>query len=428
MGLLHRQRLGRGLRSGISRRLLLCAGLGWGWGLGCGPSEPTVLVYPAETDAARAVLEVDFHKPITISEMAILRPDERAIVTSDFERHQLYVGSRDGSLLVLNADDGELLWEYDMGGAIASAPLLVEGEPVLLVGSDNGVMLALDLDTREPRWTYETQGTVRGRPLLDDNVVYFANSRDQVFALDARSGAWRWQYEQPFQGEFTIHGQAGLTHVGDGDPSVPEGGVIFTGFGNGRVVAIGAGSGEALWQANVAPPEGGDFVDSDSTPLVDLASGEVVVSGQETGVHGLSMADGSQRWFRPVRGAGTVVDAGDGGLVFASSLEGIFTVERGGRLRWRRQQDPGVLSTPVVIGSTVLVGHSETGLLALDRVSGELLANLNVGSGISAEPSYDPLFGRVYAISNRGVLIALRVESEALQGPVLEPLPAVAGR
>ncbi|HGG56884.1 MAG TPA: hypothetical protein ENK31_03705 [Nannocystis exedens] len=293
----------------------------------------------------------------------------------------------------------------------------MEGEPVLLVGTDNGEFSALDLETHETRWTYATQGTIRGRPVLADNVLYFANSRDQVFALDARTGAWRWQYEQPFQGGFTIHGRAGLTYVSDADPSIPEGGVVFTGFGNGRVVAIGAASGQALWQANVAPPEGGDFVDADSTPLVDLGKGEVVVSGQETGIYGLSLADGSQRWFRPVRGAGTVVDAGDGGLVFASSLEGVFAIERGGRLRWRRQQDPGVLSTPLVIGSSVLVAHSEHGLLALDRVSGELLASLDVGSGISAELSYDPLFGRAYAISNRGVLIALRVDMGADPAP-----------
>jgi len=371
-----------------------------------------VMAYPDETDAARSVIGVDFIKEITIPEMAILRPDERSVVTTDHARRQLYVGSRDGSLLVLDANDGALIWERDFGGSIGSAPLLVEDEPVLLVGTDNGVLVALDLETREPRWTYETQGTLRGRPVLDNNVVYFANSRDQVFALDARTGAWRWQYEQPFQGEFTIHGQAGLAYLPDDDPSVPEGGVIFTGFGNGRVVAIGARSGEALWQANVAPPEGGDFVDSDSTPLVDLKAGEIVVSGQETGVYGLSLADGAQRWFRPVRGAGTVIDSGDGGLIFASSLEGVFAIERGGRQRWRKQQDPGVLSTPVLLGSAVLVSHSETGLLAFDRVSGALLANLEVGSGISAKPAYDPLFGRAYAITNRGALIALRVDAD----------------
>ncbi|MEZ4381629.1 MAG: PQQ-binding-like beta-propeller repeat protein [Nannocystaceae bacterium] len=391
-------------------RLARLSGLGLALlGGACGPTESTVLVYPAETDAARAVLEVDFMRSITVTEMAILRPDELAVVTTDVERRQLYVGSRDGTLLALDVDDGSLRWERDFGGPLASEPVLVDGEPVLLVGSDNGALTALDLDTHELRWVYETQGTLRGRPIIVENVVYFANSRDQVFALDVRTGAWRWQYEQPFQTDFTIHGHAGLSYVSDSDPSVPEGGVVLTGFGNGRIVAIGAASGEALWQANVAPPEGGAFVDADSTPLVDVAAGEVVVSGQATGVYGLSLSDGAERWHRPMRGAGTVVDAGDGGLIVASSLEGIFAIERGGRLRWRKQQDPGVLSTPVVVGATVLVSHSESGLLAFDRVSGELLAALDVGSGISGQPAYDPHFGRAYAISNRGYLIAFRV-------------------
>ena len=47
-------------------------------------------------------------------------------------------------------------------------------------------------------------------------------------------------------------------------------------------------------QANVAPPEGGAFIDADSTPLVDVVHGEVVVSGQATGVYGLSLADGAE--------------------------------------------------------------------------------------------------------------------------------------
>ncbi|MCB9570160.1 MAG: PQQ-binding-like beta-propeller repeat protein [Myxococcales bacterium] len=375
----------------------------------CGPAEPTSVIHPGSSDAARAVLEVEFMKPITITEMAILRPDERAVVTSDPERGWLYVGSRDGSLLVLDAEDGHLIWEHALGGAIASEPVLLPGEPVLLIGTDNGSLTALDVETRAPRWTYETQGTIRGRPLLVGDVVYFANSRDQVFALDVRSGSWRWQYEQPLPTDFTVFGRAGLAFVDEhAGEAVPEGGVVLTGFSNGRVVAIGAGSGEALWITSVAPPEGGAFVDADSTPLV-VGGDEVVVSGQATGVYGLSLADGAERWHRPVRGAGTVIDAGDGSLIFASSLEGIFSIERGGRLRWRQQQDPGVLSEPVLVGSVVLIGHSEQGLGAYDRISGELLARLDVGSGISGKPALDPVFGRMYAITNRGFLLAFRI-------------------
>lgn len=382
-------------------------------GLACGSTaDQAPIVYPPATDAARNVLSVDFFQPITVLDNTVLRPDEWASVASDPARGWLYAGSRDGTLLVLEAESGEIAWEHRFSGAVAGEPLPVEiaGEPAVLVSTTNGALVALDLKTHEPRWTYETQGELRNRPLVVGDVVYFANTRDQVFALDVRSGAWRWQYEQPFQKDFTVHGRAGLAFVDDdGDPALPEGGMILTGFDSGRVAAIGAASGESLWVASVAPPEGGNFIDADGTPWIDREAGEVVVSGQATGVHGLALADGAQRWFKPVRGAGSVVGGPGGALVFGSSLEGAFVIERGGRQRWRQQQDPGVLSTPVILGEAVVFGHSEKGLIAFDLVTGELLAHLDIGSGVSGQPVYDPLFGRFYAISNRGVLLAFRV-------------------
>ncbi|MEZ4450086.1 MAG: PQQ-binding-like beta-propeller repeat protein [Nannocystaceae bacterium] len=381
----------------------------------CGPAEPAPIVYPTTTDAPRGVLRVDFFSPITALDNTVLRPDEWASVATDPARGLVFAGSRDGTLVALEAESGAFAWEYRFTGALAGEPLPVEigGEPALLVSTTNGALVALDLKTRQPRWTYETQGELRNRPLVVGDVVYFANTRDQVFALDVRTGTWRWQYEQPFQKDFTVHGRAGLAFIGDhDDESVPEGGMILTGFDSGRVAAIGASAGESLWVVSVAPPEGGNFVDADGTPWIDREAGEVVVTGQATGVHGLALADGAQRWFRPVRGAGSVVGGPGGALVFGSSLEGAFVIERGGRQRWRQQQDPGVLSTPVILNETVVFGHSERGLIAYDLITGELLAQLDLGSGISGQPVYDSVFHRFYAVSNRGVLMAFRVGGE----------------
>jgi hypothetical protein len=41
------------------------------------------------------------------------------------------------------------------------------------------------------------------------------------------------------------------------------------------------------------------------------------------------------------------------------------------------------------------------------------VAQLRTGSGMAGEPSYDPRRGRLYAMSNRGMFVALRV-GEAL--------------
>ncbi|MCA9655342.1 MAG: PQQ-binding-like beta-propeller repeat protein [Myxococcales bacterium] len=387
---------------------------------GCGARDEVELVYPEEDAAARSVMAVDYTRPLTEPDNFVLRPDELSGVAVDPGGELLYTGSRDGYLFALRAEDGAVEWDLELGGAVSSIPVLVPAEgdhaPLLLVGTDNGVMHALDPRDRSSTWSYETPGRIRNPPLVHQGVVFFVNSRDQVYALDLRTGTWRWQYEQELQTSFTVHGHAGLSFLPAAEHGV-ELGTIHACFDNGKVVALAAGSGQALWIASVAPPEGGDFVDCDSTPLVDPEAGLVYVTGQSTGVVALALDSGDERWRFPMRGAGSLIAGPDGSLVGSSSLEGVFVLERdGSRLRWRAPTNPGVLSTPLVVGEVVFVTHSELGLLAFDLGTGELQAQLRTGSGMASVPVYDPVRQRLFAISNRGMFVALRV-GDAVEDP-----------
>jgi outer membrane protein assembly factor BamB len=380
---------------------------------GCGARDEVELIHPTHGEAARAVMAVDYARELTRPDNFVLRPDELGGVAVDHARGLLYVGTRDGVLFALEAANGAVRWEQRLEDAVFGVPVVVDeaGEdPLLLVGTNDGILHALGLVDQQTRWRYETPGRLQQPPLVHEGVVFVVNSRDQIYALDLRSGAWRWQYEQELQTGFTVFGHAGLSLV----PTAEEGvelGTLYACFDDGKVAALAAGSGQALWLGSVAPPEGGDFVDCDSTPLVDVSAGEVYVAGQSTGVFALSLEDGSERWQFPMRGVGSLVALpGDGALAGASSLEGVFVLERdGGRLRWRTRTDPGVLSTPVIVGGALLVTHSELGVLAFDLATGELLAQLRTGSGMASVPTYDARHGRLYAMSNRGMFVALRV-------------------
>lgn len=380
-------------------------------GSGCaGGDVRTVTPHPELTQGARANLELARVQQVALPDYGVLNPDEFAGVAPDPARRLIYLGTRGGTLLALSMETGDVEWEQQFPGAISSVPVIADDGELLLLGTDNGDLLALELDDRKTRWSYATLGTIRNAPLVVGPTVHVVNSRDQVFALDLETGAWRWQYDQPYPIEFTVHGHAGLSHVaGEGDD--PD--LLFTGFSNGKVAAIGAGTGEALWLANVAPPAGGDFVDADGTPLVLPGRGEVVVTGQSTGVYGLALADGAQRWHRPLRGAGSVVAGPRGLMIVASALEGVFALEQGGRVRWRQQLDPGFVQTPLIVGDIAFVAHSDTGLLAFDVETGEFLANLDPGSGISGPPVLDPVFSRLYTLSNRGMLVVFRTVGES---------------
>lgn len=388
---------------------------------GCGPTGRLEVVHAEGSDAARAVFRVAMTQQITVPDNFIMRPDELGAVAVDHPRELLYVGSREGTLLALDMLSGEVLWEITLGGSVASTPVLVDlptegdapakaegqGKDLLLVGTDNGEEIAVDLESRTELWRYGTDGKIRRPPIVAEGVVHVSNSREQVFGLDLRTGAWRWQYEQPLQTGFTVSGYAGLAYQPSSDGARP--GVLYTGFGNGKVVALDAGSGEALWLSSVAPPQGGDFSDCDSTPLLDAEAGRIYVAGQQTGVAALSVEDGTEQWRFDVRASGDLVWAAGNDMVGASSLEGVYSLDRQGHLLWRTQVDPGVLSRPLVVDDTVYVSHNESGLLALDRGTGELLARIDPGSGVSSPPVFDPGLARVYATSNRGVLYGLQL-------------------
>ncbi|MFY0531212.1 PQQ-binding-like beta-propeller repeat protein [Nannocystis pusilla] len=173
---------------------------------------------------------------------------------------------------------------------------------------------------------------------------------------------------------------------------------------------------------------GRDFVDADGTPLILTDRGELVVTGQSTGVYGLALSDGLQRWYRPLRGAGSVAAGPRGLMIVASALEGVFALEHGGRVRWRQQLNPGFVQTPLIVGDIAFIAHSDDGLLAYDVETGEFLANLNTGSGISGPPVYDGELGRFYTMSNRGMLVVFRTVEDDARGFVrgaVESVPSV---
>ena len=412
------------LRAGpiVLAAVLCCAG----WlCFACGPAERTVVVHEPEGEGAKELWTVEFVHEFTVPENYRYRTEEYGSAAADPARGLVYVGSRDGTLLAISDRRGEFVWEMDVGGGLSSVPVLITLEPDqglahltaanerpdwMLIGTDDGAMTAINLENREVVWRYRTNGLVRTPAVLGEGVVYFANSRDEIFAVSLLDGEWVWQYSGEFQKDFTVYGRAGLAYLAPGElaDTVGENGVIYTGLGDGKVVALDAASGSTKWIQPLAPLDSdGVFVDVDTTPLLLPGRGELLVANQSAGVFALSLADGGRRWNTQIRAVGSLAEAPGGVVLAASSLEGLFGLEFDGRVRWHQQLDPGALATPLVVGSMAFVAHSDDGLLAFATGDGELLARFWNGSGSSGQPSFDPALRRVYASSNRGQLYAL---------------------
>ncbi|MGA2906050.1 MAG: PQQ-binding-like beta-propeller repeat protein [Candidatus Korobacteraceae bacterium] len=118
------------------------------------------------------------------------------------------------TLYALRVSDGSRIWQYSTGTSIASAPVVANG--VVYVGADQ--TYALDAATGALRWQSPSVGTEYAAA---NGVLYVAGG-SALYALDAGSGAVLWQYAD----------------VGPTSPVVTDG-TLYAGSSEGNLLAFG---------------------------------------------------------------------------------------------------------------------------------------------------------------------------------------------
>lgn len=305
----------------------------------------------------------------------------------------VYVGSSRGRFDAFDRT-GRLRWQVAARGGISSEPLLDERQGVVYFGADDGRLYAVATATGKLRWTYTISGVVRHRPAYSDGVLLFTSSENRIYALDASTGKWRWQYDRERPEGFTIHGFAGV---------LVAGGLAYTGFADGMVVALKPATGEVVWTRSVAgEDEASRFVDADATPV--MLGPLVVCAGYSTGVYALSADTGAVQWQLDLPGVYALAER-SGRAVYATAPKvGIVAIDPRGHTIWRQALPRGVPSAPVVARDYVLVSSTETGIYVASAATGELIERFSPGQGVSAAAGVGP---RTLAVlSNAGHLYA----------------------
>jgi outer membrane protein assembly factor BamB len=237
------------------------------------------------------------------------------------------------------AASGDLLWTYATGAPVWAPPTFAGG--VLYVANDKGELIALDLATRSPRWTFRTAGAIRAKPAVSADAVYVAGDDGFVHAIDPASGAEHWRFDLVAAG-LSRRAPSPDTPFFDYLQSSPlvHDGRVYVGSINGMMFALDAASGREVWR----------------TGTLDSVRGSPVVAGDS--------------------------------LYFGSWDDHVYAVELAtGKLKWRSDTGGIVQSTPVVAEGRVIVGSRSAALVALDAQSGKEMWRYAMPGGSWVESS-----------------------------------------
>jgi eukaryotic-like serine/threonine-protein kinase len=109
-----------------------------------------------------------------------------------FDNGRIFIGSSDGNIYSLQADNGQVVWKYPTETKVRATPTIADG--IVYIGSWDKSMYALDAETGTLRWEVPIGGQVQTSALVHDNMVYTASRKASVVALDIATGLLIWEF------------------------------------------------------------------------------------------------------------------------------------------------------------------------------------------------------------------------------------------
>ncbi|MEM9425751.1 MAG: PQQ-binding-like beta-propeller repeat protein [Pseudomonadota bacterium] len=273
-----------------------------------------------------------------------------------------------------------------------------------------GQLTAVDATSGAIRWQHDFDAGAAAAPTVSDGVVYAVTTNATGWALSAETGRVLWQ---------VVGAVADRSSTGAPSPVVAGPLVVFP-FSSGQMVSAVAGTGAQTWAASVA----GQRLGRASSVLTDLTGGPVFADNRvyagsyagraaafdattgapvwqvEEGAAGPLWVVGGSVFFVSDRNQLVRLDGATGETVWATDLP-LFTRER-----IRRRKSVFVHHGPLLAGGRLLVASDDSLIRQFDPVSGALLGTQALPSGAATNPV---VAGRtLYVVTRDGQLLALR--------------------
>lgn len=320
---------------------------------------------------------------------------------------------------------GSVAWKFRTRGRVISSPA-VSGDLVFVGSTDQG-LYAVDRATGTQRWRFATEGSIASSPAVANGLVYVSSADGNVYAVDAATGAKKWQFATRGERRFTapgIHGAVPRTErmpdpfdVFLSSPTI-VGNTLYIGSGDEHVYALDALTGAKKWEfaaldvIHAAPAVVNGLVyvgswdrnlyaldattgrerwryttgnDTESYNQIGLASspavsnGTVLVGGRDGKFHAVDAATGALRWTCDNHGGWTIGSPAvrDGVVYFATSDGRRFKAldVATGAVKLDVENKSISFSSPALAGDVVFYGTSDGWMHAMDIHTGAFRAH-----------------------------------------------------
>jgi outer membrane protein assembly factor BamB len=280
----------------------------------------------------------------------------------------VFLGGSTGNFYALDRVTGKEVWKKNIGVGVDAPALIQEGR--VYVGTKDGFMVCLDAQTGENKWSYETMGEIVGSPNIaahpeDGRLLLLVGSYDNfIHCLDAKDGKLLWKFET-------------MNYI-NGTPAIWGKEAVVFGGCDAQLYVISLLDGQLIRQADLGAPI------ASSVGLIDRFG---YVGNMDKSVQAIDLTTGQIVWTYepknfPYFSSPALTDEW---VIIGGRDKGLHGINRKtGSMVWRYAARGRIDSSPVIVGEKVVVGTMDGKLCLIRLNSGELITEYEIGASISS--------------------------------------------
>ena len=250
------------------------------------------------------------------------------------------LGDEDGIVHAFDQTTGEEKWTHEADGEIdaAAMPVTLAAGESFLVGSHGGSLVCLDAADGQPRWTYTVGDRISCSTAIAAGRTFIAGCDGELHIVDIETGQ-----------------RVGGLPLGSPTLASPSlrAGRLFVATQAGAVQAIDLSPDGPEAIVGWAREFGGDI--RSSTAVTDAV---VIVGSRDKRLRALSLADGSDVWTTPARSRidSSPVVAGDR-VYFGSNDRTLYAADLAtGEIVWEYKVARGISASPALAEGHLVIG------------------------------------------------------------------------
>lgn len=295
---------------------------------------------------------------------------------------RLYVVDSAGSIGAMDATNGKRLWQKKIsasesidgksgwlrgGGDIHITGGPGYGENTLMVGSLEGEIISLSAENGSELWRTRVSSEVLSAPQRASDIVIVRTIDGKIFGIDGDKGRRLWIYDRSVPP---------LTLRGTSTPAI-DSGIVVAGFDGGKMAALDVRTGKLLWETSISAARGRSelerMVDIDSEPMI--VDGTVYIATFQGHVAAVQLETGRILWSSDLSSyAGFSAD--EQNIYVSDEDSHVWALDRfSGTVLWEQDSLHARAATaPAAIGDQIVVGDLEGYLHWINKKNGEFTA------------------------------------------------------